>query len=152
MTIATEQPAAGIEHVVHQGILYGIIVRSGFSAPGITFFTPDDFSQQMAYMEHPSGHQIAPHVHNFLPREVSRTREVLILRKGRLRVDFFSQEQEYLSSRTLEGGDVILLANGGHGFEVLEPLEMLEIKQGPYTGETDKTRFDAPPSFTPRMP
>jgi hypothetical protein len=42
----------------------------------------------------------------------------------------------------LEGGDVILLASGGHGFEVLEEIEMIEVKQGPYAGDQDKTRFN----------
>ena len=45
-------------------------------------------------------------------------------------------------STILRTGDVILLASGGHGFEVLEELEMYEIKQGPYIGEDDKTRFE----------
>jgi hypothetical protein len=39
-------------------------------------------------------------------------------------------------------GDVILLAYGGHGFEMLEPTEMIEVKQGPYAGDNDKTRFE----------
>lgn len=42
----------------------------------------------------------------------------------------------------MEAGYVILLASGGHGFEVLEDLEVFEVKQGPYMGEMDKTRFD----------
>ena len=46
-----------------------------------------------------------------------------------------------MESYVLEQGDVILLASGGHGFQVLEDLEMYEIKQGPYAGENDKTRF-----------
>ena len=41
----------------------------------------------------------------------------------------------------LQGGDVILLAEGGHGFEMLEDSEMVEVKQGPYAGDGDKTRF-----------
>ena len=36
---------------------------------------------------------------------------------------------------------MILLATGGHGFEVLEEIEMVEVKQGPYAGDQDKTRF-----------
>ena len=43
----------------------------------------------------------------------------------------------------LESGDVILLASGGHGFVCLEETEMYEVKQGPYAGEMDKTRFEA---------
>jgi mannose-6-phosphate isomerase-like protein (cupin superfamily) len=86
---------------------------------------------------------IAPHVHNAVPRAVVFTQEVLFLKRGRLRVDFYDDDRAYIESRMLEAGDVILLAGGGHGFEVLEELEMFEVKQGPYAGEGDKTRFPA---------
>jgi mannose-6-phosphate isomerase-like protein (cupin superfamily) len=85
---------------------------------------------------------IEPHVHNPVPREVHYTQEVLFIKRGRLRVDFYSEQQAYLESRVLEAGDVILLITGGHGFEVLEEVEMFEVKQGPYVGEQDKTRFE----------
>jgi mannose-6-phosphate isomerase-like protein (cupin superfamily) len=118
-----------------------IIVRAEFREPGIRFFTGDTLSQQLAFMAHPTGKLIAPHVHNPVPREVQFTQEVLFIRKGRLRVDFYDTEQHYLESRVLGAGDVILLIQGGHGFEVLEEVEMIEVKQGPYVGEQDKTRF-----------
>lgn len=121
--------------------LIAIIVRSSFRENGIRFLTPDAFSQQLAYMQHPVGRLIEPHVHNPVPREVIYTQEVLFLRRGRLRVDFYDDERNYLESRVLEEGDVILLASGGHGFEVLDEIEMIEVKQGPYAGEADKTRF-----------
>ena len=130
------------EYVRDGETLVAIIVRSDFSASGVTFFTPDEFSQQLAYMKHPRDKVIAPHVHNAVPRQVTYTREVLFIKKGRLRVDFYSEDRRYLESRALGAGDVILLASGGHGFKVLEPLEMIEVKQGPYSGDHDKTRFD----------
>jgi len=119
-----------------------IIVRAEFSEPGIHFFTQPDFSQQLAYMHHPAGHLIEPHIHNPVPRQVHYTQEVLFIRKGRLRVDFYDEKREYLESRELHSGDVILLIAGGHGFKVLEEVEMIEVKQGPYVGEGDKTRFE----------
>lgn len=64
-----------------------------------------------------------------------------MIRKGRLRVDFYNNNRERLDSRTLEAGDVILLAAGGHGFEVLDACEMIEVKQGPYLGDEDKILF-----------
>ncbi len=121
--------------------IIAIVIHSQFDEEGIHFFTPDKFSQQLAFMKHPGGKVIEPHVHNEVQREVAYTQEVLVLRKGRLRVDLFDQERTYLQSLTLTAGDVILLASGGHGFEVLEDVEMFEIKQGPYTGDQDKTRF-----------
>jgi hypothetical protein len=80
-------------------------------------------------------------VHNPVPREVHFTKEVLFIRHGRVKIDFFTDHQIYIESRVLETGDVILLSEGGHGFEILEETEMIEVKQGPYAGEEDKTRF-----------
>lgn len=122
--------------------LLAIIVRCAYDKPGVSFFTPNEFSQQLAYMRHPTGKIIAPHVHNPVPREVRYTQEVLFIKRGRLRVDFYDSNRGYLRSRLLQSGDVILLASGGHGFEVLDEIEMIEVKQGPYAGESDKTRFE----------
>jgi mannose-6-phosphate isomerase-like protein (cupin superfamily) len=131
-----------IEKIEHAANLLALIIYNSYQEKGIHFFTPNDLSQQLAYMHHPTGKVIQPHVHNPVPREVHYTQEVLIIKKGKLRVDFFSENQEYLESRLLETGDVILLATGGHGFEILEETEMFEVKQGPYAGEADKTRFN----------
>jgi hypothetical protein len=121
--------------------LLALIVRSSYNKAGITFFTEPDFSQQLAYMHHPAGKVIEPHLHKPHLRNVSYTQETLVLKRGKLRVDFFDDEKTYLFSRTLGAGDVILLIRGGHGFEVLDELEMIEIKQGPYAGDQDKLRF-----------
>ena len=121
--------------------ILAVIVSHDFHEPGIHFFTPNDLSQQLAYMRRPAGKVIDPYVHNPVSRNVHHTQEVLFLKKGKLRVDFYDENQSYLESRVLQGGDVILLATGGHGFEVLEEIEMIEVKQGPYAGDQDKTRF-----------
>ena len=124
--------------------LLAIIISNKYSEPGINFFTPDEFSQQLAFMKHPAGKIIQPHVHNSAQRQVQFTKETLFIRKGKVRVDFYTDEQIYIESYILETGDVILLSEGGHGFEILEETEMIEVKQGPYVGEQDKTRFTPP--------
>lgn len=129
------------EEIIHNNELLAIIVSSTFNKEGIHFFTPNDLSQQLAYMKHSTGKIIDPHVHNPVRREVHYTQEVLVIRKGKLRVDFYDEKQIYIESRVLESGDVILLIKGGHGFKVLEDVEMFEVKQGPYAGDKDKTRF-----------
>ena len=130
-----------VESIVNDGKLLAIIIPGDFKKDGIHFFTSNDLSQQLAYMHHPTGKIIEPHVHNPVPREVQYTQEVLLLKKGNLRVDFYDDDQNYLESRVIQSGDVILLATGGHGFEVIEEIEMIEVKQGPYAGGEDKTRF-----------
>jgi mannose-6-phosphate isomerase-like protein (cupin superfamily) len=116
-----------------------IVIRTDFEEQsGIRFFTPPEFSQQLAYMKREKGEIIEPHIHNEVNREVVRTQEVLIIRSGKVQVDLYTNEHEYWGSFTLGAGDVILLAFGGHGFTMLEPTEMIEIKQGPYLGDQDK--------------
>ena len=130
-----------IENIKHSNDTLAIIVRKDFHEEGIHFFTSNEFSQQLAYMSHPSGKEIQPHIHKKVQREVNYTQETLFIRKGKLQVDFYTDEQEYVESRILESGDVILLIKGGHGFKVLEDLEMFEVKQGPYAGDEDKIKF-----------
>jgi hypothetical protein len=132
-----------VETISHDGSTLAIVVPASFSEPGVHFFTPNHLSQQLAFMRHPAGASIAAHTHNAVRREVDYTQEALFLRKGRLRVDFYTAAGEYLESRVLAAGDVILLVTGGHGFEVLEEVEMIEVKQGPYAGDRDKTQFGA---------
>jgi mannose-6-phosphate isomerase-like protein (cupin superfamily) len=141
-----------VEHVVHEDRLLAVILSAGFNRPGIHFFTEPELSQQLAYMQHRAGTDIEPHVHNRLLHEVQYTQEVLFIRSGRLRVDFYTDNGTYLESRELGPGDTILLAAGGHGFHVLEQLEMIEVKQGPYLGDATKTRFPAVAPEDVRMP
>ncbi len=118
-----------------------MIVRNDHQCEGVDFLTPGEYSQQVAYMHHPEGKIIDAHVHNLVHRNVVLTQEVLFIKKGKLRVDFYDEYEDYLESRVLNAGDVILLISGGHGFKALEELEMIEVKQGPYAGDADKERF-----------
>ena len=58
-------------------------------------------------------------------------------------MDLYTQDRASSSrARNCTAGDVILLAAGGHGMTMLEPTEIIEVKQGPYTGVEDKERFE----------
>lgn len=131
-----------LETITHDSLLLALILRGSFQKPGLHFLTEQQSSLQLGYMQHPPGKKIVPHVHNPVPRTVEYTMEVLFIKRGRVRVDFYTENQAYIESRTLNAGDTILLARGGHGFEVLEELEMIEVKQGPYAGDADKSRFN----------
>ena len=132
-----------LEHINHNDKVLAIIIRANYQKDGIAFFTPDNFSQQLGYMNRPVDYVIPPHVHNVVERKVELTQEVLFVKSGKIRVDFYDDDRIYLESRIIEKGDVILLANGGHGFKMLEQSEMIEVKQGPFCGEQDKSRFES---------
>ena len=130
-----------IEKIVNKNHVMAIIIKANYYSEGIEFFTPKDYSQQLGYMNRPKGYEIAPHLHNRVKRNVEYTNEVLLIKSGKVRVDFYDEYKDYLKSRILNKGDVILLVSGGHGFEMLEQSEMIEIKQGPYVNDKDKTQF-----------
>ena len=130
-----------LEEIKFDKKLFAIILRSKYNKEGINFFTPDDFSQQLGYMQREKGYKIKPHVHNPIKRNVDYTKEVLFIKSGKVQVDFYNDDKIYLESRILYSGDVILLAYGGHGFKMLEKSEIIEVKQGPYAGDSDKTHF-----------
>lgn len=130
-----------IKKINHNNELLAVIIYSEFNKDGIEFFTPDNFSQQLGYMKRPKDYIIDPHVHNPVPRNVTYTQEVLIVKSGKIRVDFYDDKKEYIESYILKSGDVVLLAFGGHGFQMIEESEIIEVKQGPYAGEEDKIRF-----------
>lgn len=131
-----------IERIENNGIELGIIIRNDFKKDGIDFFTSNDYSLQLGYMNRPKGYIIDPHRHNLVERKVLFTQEVLFIKSGEVRIDFYSDEQDYLESRILLAGDIVLLAKGGHGIEMIEQSEIIEVKQGPYVGEIDKVRFE----------
>jgi len=123
------------------GKLLAMIIPAEYESPGIQFFTPNEFGQQLAYMNRPAGYVIDAHVHNPVTRTIEDTVEALFIRKGKVKIDFYDDGKNYLDHRTLKTGDVILLVSGGHGFTMLEQTEMIEVKQGPYAGDKDKVRF-----------
>ena len=137
--------------MVDKGKVISIIIRANYKSENIEFFTPDNFSQQLAYMNREKDYVIPPHVHNPVKREVTYTQEVLFIKSGKVRVDYFDNDKNYLQSGILNQGDVILLSGGGHGFYMLEDSEIIEVKQGPYAGDKDKTRFNPIPEDQVRL-
>ena len=132
-----------IEKIIHKKKMLALIVRGKYRRKkGIHFFTPESATQQFGYMKHNRKHIIKPHLHQKRLTKILSTTEVILIMKGVLRVDFYNQKKRYLHSKILKKNDIIMLVHGGHGFKVLKNVEMLEIKQGPYSVSKDKVKFE----------
>ena len=121
--------------------IFAIVLKNEFCKPGVNFFTPSEFSQQLGALIHEKGKRVNRHRHKLVKREIFRTQEVLVLLKGRIKVDIYSDEAHVLKSVIMNPGDTILLARGGHSVEILESAKIIEVKQGPYPGFDDKEYF-----------
>ncbi len=132
-----------VRQIMNGDQLMAIYIPASYTQPGVNFLTDEPATMQLGVLAHARGKIIASHMHKPVSRESNLTQEVLVIRKGRIRVDFYDNDDEYLESRILQRGDVILLVSGGHGFEVLEDVDMIEVKTGPYVADDDKRVFQA---------
>lgn len=131
-----------VERIEHNKKTLAIVVRATDRSEGASFVTEDVDTMQLGILCHPSGKEIQPHAHQVVERRITETQEVLFMRRGRLRVDFYDDDRRYLRSLEVAQGDVLLLLRGGHGFEMLEDCEIIEAKTGPFLGDQDKVRFE----------
>lgn len=107
------------------------------------FFSDPSESMQVGVIVYGQDSEIIPHVHNRVERQLTDTSEVLLVLEGSCIVDFYTRDQAYISSAQLSQGQVIKLFDaGGHGFRTQTGFKFMEIKQGPYMGDQDKTRFE----------
>jgi hypothetical protein len=132
-----------IEKIFVENDLAAIIIRSSFKIfdSGIEFITDSNDSLQLGYMKRDKGYEIQPHIHKKIDRTISFTNEVLVIKKGKVRIDFYNNDKIFHSNNILYKGDIILLNKCGHGFVMMESSEIIEVKQGPYLGDNDKIRF-----------
>lgn len=120
--------------------IIAMVLRKNYKNKGIKFFTPRSFSQQVAQMSYDKGKQINCHYHKDIKKNNIKTQEVLIMKSGKMKV-FLFDKKKFICSKILNGGDLILLASGGHGFKILKKSVFIEVKQGPYSPEKDKIVF-----------
>ena len=109
-----------------------------FESESVKFLTNWNSSQQIGVIHRTSGEKIRPHKHNSIQRIISETQEVLIIRSGKCKISIFDEEDLFITEILVSAGDIIFLAMGGHGIEVIEDVSIIEIKQGPYLGKDDK--------------
>jgi mannose-6-phosphate isomerase-like protein (cupin superfamily) len=131
-----------IEYIkTRNNILATIIIRRDYQPDATTFITSPELAQQVGFVVYPAGGVIKRHIHKTVDRQNISSSEALILREGRLEMDIYDQDKSLLATRELQAGDFVLMVSGGHGFRVIEPVVLLEIKLGPYAGAADKELF-----------
>ncbi len=121
--------------------LYALIIKNKrrFIKKGVDFLTKDKDLLQLGFLKHNKNHYIKSHIHLKKPRIINYCTEVLLIEKGKVRIKFFDNNQfDMKKDKILTKGDIIILFQGGHGFQILEKTNIIEIKQGPYVEGKDK--------------
>tara|TARA_B100001250_G_scaffold152432_1_gene130888 strand:+ start:145 stop:576 length:432 start_codon:yes stop_codon:yes gene_type:complete len=122
-------------------LLAMILPEKKIFKPGVNFITPDHFALQLGFISHKSNTYIKPHTHRNYLRKIKKTTEILLIRKGSIRVDFYSGKK-YLFSNVVKKNKILVLLEGSHGFKILKNCSIIEIKQGPFSMALDKEKFN----------
>lgn len=111
--------------------------------PGLCFFSNDSEYIQVGTWFYDTGKQLADHVHNEFDRNSTRTYETVYMVDGSMRVRLYTLEKQFVESFDIKKGDILILLDSGHGYEILEDgTKVLEIKNGPFMGaDIDKEKF-----------
>mgnify|MGYP001254933789 CR=1 FL=1 len=135
---------SNIERVIHKKKICALIIRNKiqFKKKGVNFLTKNEDLLQVGFLKHKKNHIIKSHIHVKQKRLVNFSSEVLIIKKGELKVNFFDTNGNKIpKTKILYKNDIIILFQGGHGFEVKKNCEIIEVKQGPYLRGKDKKLF-----------
>jgi hypothetical protein len=130
-----------VEAIGREGKVFAYVMRDAPGEKKTTFLTPDESIQQVGFVVHPAGAEVRRHYHLPLERSIVGTPEVLVVRQGRCEMDVYDDQQEFVCTRELETGDIMVMVGGGHGFRMVEDTVLLEVKQGPYYGPDEKAYF-----------
>jgi hypothetical protein len=133
-----------IQKIIYKKKILAIILneKKYSQKKGINFITPNFFSIQLGFMNHSKKHIIKPHTHRNYLRKINKTAEVLFVKSGILRIDFYANKKKYLFSKILRKNSIAIIIEGSHGFKVLKKCSLIEIKQGPFNPLLDKTKFN----------
>ena len=133
-----------MEKILYNKEVYALIIRriNQFSSNGVNFITKSDDLLQLGFISHKKNHLIKAHIHKKNKRIINYCTEVLIVKKGVLKIQFYNEKgKDIKKDKKLYKDDIIILFKGGHGFDVTKDCKIIEIKQGPYTKKKDKVVF-----------
>lgn len=122
--------------IEHKGIRYAEIIRADISVEKTRFFSPAESSFQFGLLAHEAGYVEPPHYHREFERVVKDLQQMFVVQKGVVAVQLFDDEGYLLEEVILNAGDAIVLIHGAHAIRVIEDMQCISVKQGPFMGDS----------------
>lgn len=121
------------------GTKYAEIIWSGTSVEQTTFFSPAESSFQFGLLAHEAGFVEEPHYHKAVSRDISDLQQMFVVQRGIVAVLLYDDQGDLIREITMHAGDAIVLIHGVHAIRVIEDMQCISVKQGPFLGtENDK--------------
>jgi hypothetical protein len=128
-----------IEAIEHGGKRYAEVIRADTRVETTTFFSPAESSFQFGLLAHEAGFAEPPHYHREFERTINDLQQMFVVQRGVVAVDLYADDGTHLQEIVLNAGDSIALIHGVHAIRVIEDMQAISVKQGPFLGpEFDK--------------
>lgn len=128
-----------VELIEHNGIKYAEIIRADTRVEETTFFSPPESSFQFGLLAHKAGFVEPPHYHKPVIRTIKDLQQMFVVQRGIVAVQLYSDDGHFLQEIIMHPGDAIVLIHGVHAIRVVEDMQCISVKQGPFFGtEKDK--------------
>ncbi len=125
----------GHEIIEHGGVRYAEIIWATACVKKTRFFSPPDSSFQFGLLAHEAGYHEQPHFHQEFERTVRDLQQMFVVQRGRVAVQLFDNEGNLIREVLLGQGDSIVLIHGAHAIRVIEDMQCISVKQGPFMGD-----------------
>lgn len=135
-----------VEVVEHNGTRYAEIIWADTTVETTTFFSPPESSFQFGLLAHEAGFHEPPHYHRPFSRTIDDLQQMFVVQKGVLIVELYDDDKKMIREITMNPGDAIILIHGIHAIRVVEDMQCISVKQGPFLGpDFDKVEVDTQP-------
>lgn len=130
-----------VEIIEYNGTKYAEIIWAAKQVEKTTFFSPAESSFQFGLLAHKAGFVEPPHYHKSIERTISDLQQMFMVQRGVVVVALYSDEGDLLREIEMHPGDAIVLIHGVHAIRVVEDMQCISVKQGPYLGEAEDKVF-----------
>jgi hypothetical protein len=128
-----------LETIEYNGIHYADIIWGDTKVDHTTFFSPAESSFQFGLLAHKAGFVEEPHIHHPVTRTITDLQQMFMVQKGIVGVMLYGDDGVLLREILMHPGDAIVLIHGAHAIRVIEDMQCISVKQGPFLGnEKDK--------------
>ena len=135
-----------VETVEYEGTKYAEIIWADTTVDQTTFFSPPESSFQFGLLAHRAGFVEPPHFHKPVSRTIDDLQQMFVVQRGVVAVRLYSDDGRLLREILMRTGDAIVLIHGVHAISVLEDMQCISVKQGPFLGtENDKINVEVQP-------
>jgi anti-sigma factor ChrR (cupin superfamily) len=124
-----------MEVIEHLGTRYAEVIRSDLKVEKTRFFSPAESSFQFGLLAHEAGYKEPAHYHQEFERTVKDLQQMFIVQRGVVAVQLFDDEGKLIKEVVLNPGDAIVLIHGAHAIRVIEDMQCISVKQGPFLGD-----------------